>query len=103
MLQGWTIKRATGIGFVAGLAALLLWVAYPPYPDLLLWPFLIAAAVTAFCGISILWITAVDVFKHRRKGRHLLPIRLFDVAVGLLLAAPSLYGVRGLLHDGWGL
>jgi hypothetical protein len=96
--QGWTVKRATGTGVVAGLAALLLSLFYPGWPAILRLPFLLAAAVAALCGLSILWITAVD---RLRYGRHrLMPLRVFDIALALLLALPSLWAISGLLAEG---
>lgn len=95
MLKGWTVQRATGTGMVAGLAALLLWVAYAAYPQTLRLPFGIALAATAACGLSILWISAVDAVRNSR-GARLVPIRTFDVAVGLLFAGPSLLALEAL-------
>ena len=88
MLKRWTIQRAEGIGVPAGLAALLLWPAYAAWESVL--PLFAAAlAISAFCGLSILVITAFDL-AVRRRGRSLRPVRGFDIALGLLLAAPSL-------------
>ena len=98
--QGWTVKRATGIGVVAGLAALVLGLFYESWPGLLRPPFFAACAVAAFCGLSILWITAVDRFRHGRRGERLVPLRVFDVALALMLAVPSLWAISGLLAEG---
>jgi hypothetical protein len=98
--QSWTIARATGAGTVAASIALLLWVAYGYWPRALHLPFAAASAVTAFCGLSILWITAMDLSRRGGRGGRLVPIRAFDVALGLLFALPSLYALRMLLREG---
>jgi hypothetical protein len=95
---GWTVKRATGTGVVAGLAALVLSLFYPGWPGTLRIPFLLAAGVAAACGLSILWITAVDAFRYGR--RRMIQLRVFDVALALLLALPSLWAISGLLAEG---
>ncbi|HEX8192085.1 MAG TPA: hypothetical protein VF552_04230 [Allosphingosinicella sp.] len=95
---GWTVKRATGIGVTAGAAALVLSLFYPSWPGALRIPFLLAAFAAAACGLSILWITAVDRFRYNRQ--RLMPLRVFDVALALLLALPSLWAISGLLAEG---
>ena len=97
MLRWWTIGRATGVGAVAGVAALLLWPLYASYQERLLLPFLISLALAAACGLSILWITAVDLLFHRRRGESLRPVRAFDIVFALLLAVPSLVQLDALL------
>jgi drug/metabolite transporter (DMT)-like permease len=96
MLRWWTIGRATGVGVSAGLAALVLWPLYAAYQERVLWAFLAALAVAAICGVSILAISAADAVLKPR-GRNLRPIRAFDIAVGLLLAGPSLLQLEALL------
>jgi hypothetical protein len=91
MLKAWTIGRATGAGAIAAGASLLLWALFTAWPERLLWPLAIALAVTAFCGLSILWITARDMSLGPKRGVMLRAIRGFDVALGLLLAVPPLY------------
>ena len=49
-------------------------------------------ALTAFCGISILWITASDMRTRGTSGR-MRPIRGFDLALGFVLLIPALYGL----------
>ena len=49
--------------------------------------------LTAFCGASVLWITAFDMRSRGTSGR-MRPIRGFDFAVGLGLLLPSLYALR---------
>lgn len=95
--EGWTVKRATGLGVVAGLAALVLGLLYPSWPGPLRLPYFAACATAAFCGLSILWITAVDRYRHGRRGDRLVPLRVFDVAVAATLAGPSLWAISGLL------
>jgi hypothetical protein len=67
-LRGWTIQRATGIGVVCGVAAILIAGLFATRRDGLLYPYAALLAVTAFRG--------------------------FDVAVGLALLVPSLYALR---------
>ncbi len=47
-------------------------------------------ALTAFCGASVLWITAFDMRARGTSGR-MRPVRTFDIAIGLALLVPSLY------------
>jgi len=96
VLSAWTVPRATGVGVTAGLAALLLWPVYAAYQERALWGFIAALAVAAFCGLSILLITAGDMVLHRR-GQSMRPVRAFDVLLGLLLAVPSLIQLEALL------
>jgi hypothetical protein len=96
--KGWTVQRATGLGLVAGAAAIVARIAYPTWPGALYWPLLALCGVAAFCGLSLLWITAVDRYRRgRRRGSRIAPLRAFDIAVGLLLAAPSLWMIEILL------
>lgn len=97
MLRWWTISRATGAGFVAGLLSLLLWPAYASFGEPLLWPFVATLAVTAFCGLSILWITGTDMVRRDQRNRRLRVVRSFDVAVALLFVGPSLLMLEDLL------
>lgn len=96
MLKAWTIGRASGVGTVAGLIALILWPIYAKVQAPAYWPFVGALAVTGFCGLSVLLITAGDLIR-RKRGRALRPVRGFDIAFGLLLAAPSLMALESLL------
>ena len=88
----WTIQRATGAGIVCGLAALLLSVAIGSWADALLYPYAALLAVTLFCGLSILWITLMDV-RARERGIQVRPIRMFDVIAGLVISAPAAYAL----------
>ena len=92
----WDIRRATGIGVMAGLAALILWPLYAAYQQAVLWLFIAALAVTAFCGLSLLILTLKDMYS-RTRGRLMQRIRIFDIVLGLLLAVPSLAQLDALL------
>ena len=91
-LSGWTIQRATGVGVVTGLAAVLVAGLFSLNDPWLLYFYAGLLAATALCGASILWITAFDMRSRGTSGR-MRPIRGFDVAVGLALLAPSLYAL----------
>jgi len=91
--KGWTVQRATGLGVLAGLIAIALGLLYPGLPFLRL-PFAAACAVAAFCGLTLLWVNAVDHYRHGRRGSRLVPVRVFDVVLGLFLAVPSLWAIR---------
>lgn len=92
MLAFWTIQRATVIGIVAGLSALIVSALISGRPGGLLYAYAALLAFTAFCGASILWITIADV-RSRGRGGRLRPIRAFDVAAALLLILPALYAL----------
>ena len=93
MLKGWTLQRATNLGIIVGIAALLTAVIIEIWPEGLLYPYVALLMATALCGASILWITATDMRVRGTSGR-MRPIRGFDVAVGLALLLPSLYALR---------
>ena len=97
--KGWTVVRATGFGVVAAFAALVVRPTYPAAPDLVRAPLILLCALAAFCGLSILWITAVDRLRHGRRGERLIPLRTFDLAVAALLVLPSLWIVPALLTE----
>ena len=97
VLRYWTISRAEGVGAVAALAAIILWPIFAAYQEPFRLPYLIALGATAFCGLSILGITIGDLVFHQRRSRRLIPIRAFDVALGLLLTVPALVTLRTLL------
>jgi len=86
------MQRATGTGAVAGLAALLVATVIQAWPEGLLYPYAALLALTAFCGVSILWITASDMRSRGTSGR-MRPIRGFDLALGFVLLVPALYGL----------
>ncbi|HWH21915.1 MAG TPA: hypothetical protein VNT25_01300 [Allosphingosinicella sp.] len=95
MLNAWTIGRATGFGVTAGLAAIILWPVYAAWQEPWLWPFVLALAVAALCGVSILLITLKDIYT-RSRGTLMHRIRIFDIVLGLLLAIPSILQLRAL-------
>ncbi len=97
-LRGWTIQRATGLGVLTGLAALLVAGLFSLSRDGLLYPYAGLLAATALCGASILWITAFDMRARGTSGR-MRPIRGFDAAVGLGLLLPSLYALSLVWAD----
>ena len=92
LLDGWTIQRASGAGLVCGIAALLIAGLFRTLPDGLLHLHVLLLAATAFCGASVLWITAADMRSRGTSGR-MRPIRGFDAALGLALLLPSLYAL----------
>jgi hypothetical protein len=95
MLRSWTIQRAAGTGTLAGVAALFLWPVYAAWE----WaemPFMAALALTAFCGLSILAISAIDL-ATRKRGTVMRRVRAFDIAWGLLLAGPSIAALADFL------
>jgi hypothetical protein len=96
MLSRWTIRRATGTGLVAALAALILWPAYAAWQEPLRVPYLAALWVTALCGLSILIITAADI-AMKRRGQRLVAVRTFDLVLALGLALPALLALASLL------
>jgi hypothetical protein len=100
MISSWTIRRATGAGAVAAGAALFLWAIYAmfagaSFEKILVFPLAMALMATAFCGLSVLFMTLVDVRNHRR-GQRVRAVRTFDVAFGLLLVVPSIAELRTL-------
>jgi hypothetical protein len=93
MLAFWTIQRAIVVGIAAGLTALIVSALIGSWPGPLLYAYAALLAFTAFCGVSVLWITLIDV-RSRGRGGRMRPIRAFDVAAGSLLILPSLYALR---------
>lgn len=98
--RSWTVQRATGLGAVAALAAIVLRLFYPASPQLVRLPLLGLCVLAAFCGLSILWITAVDRLRHGRRGDRLRPLRAFDIAMAVLLVLPSVLLGPALLAEG---
>lgn len=88
-----SVPRVTATGAVAGLAALLLWVLYVRWPETFVLPYVLALVVTAACGLLVLFATIADSISNPRRGVRIRPIRGFDVAVGVLLAGPSLWAL----------
>jgi len=103
MLGGWTIGRASGIGATAGLLVLALTLVHRAY-DGLAWPLGLLASIAGLCGVSILVITALDLAFHRRRGGRVIPLRVFDVVLGLalvILCLVQLDDLRGQLPPTW--
>ena len=96
MKKLWTIQRAAVTGIATGLAAVLAAAALPAWPDAVRLPYLALLAITAFCGLSVLWITLTDM-RRRGRGGRMRPIRAFDLAVGLALLLPSGFALRQAL------
>ena len=65
-----------------------------------MWLFAAALAVAAFCGLSILLITIIDMLFHKRS-ESLRPVRAFDIAIGTMLAVPSLIQLNALADQLW--
>lgn len=85
----WTISRASMLGIVTGVVAVLL-VSFRDPRDGGLYPYAALLALTAFCGASVLWITAFDMRSRGTSGR-MRPVRTFDIGIGLCLLVPALY------------
>lgn len=77
---------------IFGLTALLVSVAFGSWADALLYPYAALLALTLLCGGSILWITFMDM-RARERGIQVRPIRMFDVAAGIIIVAPSGYAL----------
>jgi len=92
LARWWTLQRATGLGIVTGITAVLVAGLAGPSDGTVLYPYAALLAFTALCGASILWITAFDMRTRGTSGR-MRPIRGFDAAVGLALLVPSLYAL----------
>lgn len=93
----WTTSRAAALGAAAGLVAILISLLDWDWRDALFLPWFAGVALAALCGVSILWITLLDMVTNPRRGAKVAPIRGFDIAMGLLLALPSLYALSGLM------
>ena len=92
-----SVPRVMAAGAVAALAALLLWVLYGRWPETFVLPYVLALLATAACGLFILFATITDRLANPRRGVRIRPIRGFDVAVGVLLAGPSLWALSPFL------
>ncbi|HTU12348.1 MAG TPA: hypothetical protein VMG08_15760 [Allosphingosinicella sp.] len=87
---GWTVQRAAIAGIGLGLAALLVSAFVESRATLLVYAGLLI--LTLLCGVSILLILLRDVHA-RQRGDRVRPIRIFDLAMGVLLALPAGYGL----------
>ena len=98
MRIGETVKRqATRLGLCSALAALLLWPAYAIGQGWLRWPFAAALGVATVSGAAILLITLSDLLTVRRS-RPARRARIFDLALGAMLAVPAGLGLFDLLR-----
>lgn len=96
--RAWTIRRATQVGIVTGVAAFALAGLRPTLPESATLPYALLLAVTALCGVSILLITARDM--RIRGTSHLMrPIRGVDLAVGAVLFLPAAYALWPVWPD----
>lgn len=93
MLRAWTVQRAAMAGVAAGLGALLLAASPGAWPDWLLNAYAGLLALTCLCGLSILWITLMDM-RTRGRGGRMRAIRAFDIAIGAALLLPAGYALR---------
>jgi hypothetical protein len=91
-LAFWTIQRATVVGLAAGLAALLLSSLSESWEEPLLGVYAGLLGFTALCGVSVLWITLLDI-RNRGRGGRMRPIRAFDIAAAMALVLPSAYAL----------
>lgn len=98
MLRWWTISRAAGLGAIAGLLSIILWLLFAAYQEPFRLAYTAVLAATAFCGLSILGMTMADILLRPRRGGRVIPIRAFDVGLGLLLAVPALVTLNTLLR-----
>lgn len=80
-------------GIASGLAALFVSAIVGSWPGPLLYAYAGLLAFTALCGLSVLWITIIDI-RTRGRGGRLRPIRAFDVAAGAMLLLPSAYALK---------
>ena len=88
-LRSWTIGQATQTGILAALVALVAWPAYAIFDGPLRLVFAASLALLAFCGASILAITVLDLKFHRSRGTRVRNMRIFDIALAMLMMAPG--------------
>jgi len=89
-LSGWTVQTAALTGIGLGLAALLVSSFAESRTFLFIYGGLLG--LTLICGVSILLILLRDVHA-RQRGERVRPIRIFDLAMGVLLVLPAGYGL----------
>ncbi len=88
-----SVPKAIGAGVACGAGALLLWLAFNFWPSVFVLPYAVALVATALCGFYILIATMRDSYRNPRRGVRIRPIRGFDIAAGLLLAAPATWAL----------
>ena len=90
----WTIQRATGAGIgAAGWRRLLVSVAFGSWADALLYPYAALLALHRCCAASRSCGSPSWTCERAARGAPVRPIRMFDVAAGLVIAAPSAYAL----------
>lgn len=92
----WSHARATRAGFVAAMAALILWPLHAVLGAAVRPAFIAALAVTAACGGSLLFMGTADLLTIARS-RRVLPARIFDLAFAAALTVPSVLALTALL------
>jgi hypothetical protein len=95
----WTTNQLSGIGLVAGLAAILLWLFYAGWPQIVGWPFIATLSVAAACGITMLAMTLRDMKYRSGRGSRLKPLRTIDVILAFVLTVPSLIELSAILPE----
>lgn len=88
------LSKAVSTGIWIGLATLAIWALYLGWPESFVLPYVAALLVTAMAGLYILLATAYDSYRNPRRGARIKPIRGFDIAVGILLAGPAIWGLH---------
>jgi Kef-type K+ transport system membrane component KefB len=94
MSRYWTLRRASAVGAIAGLAALVLWPFLGLYGPLLLRLFFALAALSGISGFSVLVITLRDMARNSRRGSRMRALRGFDTALGITLLVLSWFELR---------
>jgi hypothetical protein len=96
-MRALSVPRVTAAGAVAGVGAMLLWVAYSLWPRAFVIPYVLALAVTVACGAYILLATWYDSYRNPRRGSRIRPIRGFDIVSGLLLVGLGGWAIHPFL------
>jgi uncharacterized PurR-regulated membrane protein YhhQ (DUF165 family) len=90
-------RRAYQAGLIASVVALVLWPIHAAVAqNQLRLAFVVTLAIVAASGLTILVIGISDLLTVSR-GRRVLPARIFDVALGLILAGPAGLGLADLI------
>jgi drug/metabolite transporter (DMT)-like permease len=82
------LRHVNRWGLTAGFAALVLWPVYAAVQEPVRPWYMAALALAAACGAVILLAALLDLATVRR-ARSVLPARVFDLCLGLLLVVPS--------------
>lgn len=97
MMRGWTIPRIMAFGFGVGALTCLFRLLFAFAPETYVLPYVAGLLATAATGLLILLVTYIDTVRNPRRGSRIRPIRGFDIAAGLLLAVPALWGLTPFL------